>query len=93
VRCARPGASTVEAIDALLQAVTAVTESHDVPDEIMAVVLRRELLRLAAIEESLATAEAARVPYWAPCPDSVSGHRAAARALREDAERLMTRAA
>ena len=50
--------------------------------------LRRELLRLARVEEDLAADEAARVPYWASCPPSVHGHRAAALALRADADRL-----
>ena len=50
--------------------------------------LRRELIRLAVEQEQLADAEAARVPYWAPSPPSVEGHRAAALALRADAERI-----
>jgi len=66
---------------------------NEVPDAVVAVALRRELLRLAALEDSLAAAEAARVPYWATCPDSVNGHRAAALALRADAERLVSAAA
>jgi len=52
-----------------------------------AAALRRELLALARAEDDRAAADAARVPYWAPCPASVEGHRAAARALRADAER------
>ena len=51
--------------------------------------LRRELFQLASREDEIAAAEAARVPYWAPTPPSVMGHRAAAAALREDAERLV----
>ena len=51
--------------------------------------LRRELLRLADAEDQLAAGEAARVPYWSPCPSSVIGHRTAARVLREDADRLL----
>ena len=59
-----------------------VTES-----EVMAA-LRHELLRLAVEQEMLADQEAAEVPYWAPRPASVEGHRAAATALRADAERF-----
>jgi hypothetical protein len=50
--------------------------------------LCEELLRLAHQEDELAADEAARVPYWAPTPASVTGHRAAATALREQAGRL-----
>ena len=45
------------------------------------------LFELARREDDLAASEAARVPYWAPCPPSVHGHRAAADALREEALR------
>jgi len=62
-------------------------------DGLVAATLRQELLRLAAFEENLAAAEAAKVPYWSPCPATVAGHRAAARALREDADRLLRHAA
>ncbi len=55
--------------------------------------LRWELLRLAALEETYAATEAALVPYWVPCPASVYGHRAAADALRENADRLLSPAA
>ncbi|WP_109509204.1 hypothetical protein [Nocardioides speluncae] len=51
--------------------------------------LRRELLLLAGREDIAAAQEAALVPYWAPCPASVVGHRAAARALREAAEQFL----
>jgi len=51
--------------------------------------LRTELLRLARREDSLADEECARVPYWAPTPASVIGHRAAARALEAEAEALL----
>ena len=54
--------------------------------------LRRELLRLARAEDDQAAAEAAKVPYWAACPPSVLGHRAAAAALRADAERFLAEA-
>jgi len=50
--------------------------------------LRVELLRLAAREDDRAATEASRVPYWEACPPSVSGHRAAATILREDAASL-----
>jgi len=62
-------------------------------DGLVAATLRQELLRLAAFEENLAATEAAKVPYWSPCPATVAGHRAAARALREDADRLLGQAA
>ena len=54
----------------------------------VASLLRHELLRLAVEQERIADAEAAQVPYWAPSPASVEGHRAAASALRADADRL-----
>ena len=50
--------------------------------------LCKELIRLAVEQEERADAEAARVPYWAPSPACVEGHRAAASALRADAERI-----
>ena len=36
----------------------------------------------------MAAHEASRLPYWEPCPPSVVGHRAAAKTLRAEAERL-----
>jgi len=57
---------------------------------IVASALRRALLRLAAREDDLAAAEAASVPYWAPHPPSVLGHRTAAAALRFEADQLLT---
>lgn len=60
---------------------------HSLGPELVAA-LCRELARLAAREEEAAATEAARIPYWAPCPPSVQGHRAAARALRSDVARL-----
>jgi hypothetical protein len=51
--------------------------------------VRRTLLRLAADEEHMADVEAATVPYWATHGESVIGHRAAARALRQGADRLL----
>ncbi|MDQ4051846.1 MAG: hypothetical protein M3237_03970 [Actinomycetota bacterium] len=47
--------------------------------------LRRLLLELARHEDDLAASEAAAQPYWAACPPSVQGHRAAATALRAEA--------
>lgn len=61
----------------------------EIPNDVLTAALREALLRLAAHEDSLAAAEAAETPYWAPCPESVTAHRAAARALREDAQRLI----
>lgn len=59
------------------------------PDAALAMLMRKELLRLAALEEELAVAEAARTPYWEACPESVAAHRTAARVLREDADRFL----
>jgi hypothetical protein len=59
------------------------------PPSPLAAALRHVLQRLADREDDLASTEAARVPYWSPCPASVIGRREAARALREDAERLL----
>jgi hypothetical protein len=53
--------------------------------------VRRELLRLADLQEDIAAGQARGVPYWLPYPSSVAGHRAAARALRADAERFLRR--
>jgi len=61
---------------------------HELPLEVISIV-RRELLRLARFEDEFAAREAAQVPYWMPLPPVVDGHRAAARALREDADRLL----
>jgi hypothetical protein len=54
--------------------------------------LCRELVRLARREEDAAATEAARTPYWSPCPPTVEGHRAAARVLWADVARLETEA-
>jgi hypothetical protein len=76
--------------------VTVVTGSHvrdaAEPDPGSATVvsaLYRELLELARDAEAAAALEAARTPYWMPQPEAVAGHRAAARLLRADAERLL----
>ena len=52
--------------------------------------LRQALLEIARCEDDMACAEAALVPYWAPQPPSVSGHRFAAGALRSEADRLLS---
>jgi hypothetical protein len=51
--------------------------------------LRRILLDLARREDDIAHSEAAAVPYWTPQPSSVLGHRAAADALRSEADRFL----
>jgi hypothetical protein len=52
--------------------------------------VRRELLRLADLEDHVASTEAARVPYWSAYPESVLGHRVAARVLRQNADRFLS---
>jgi hypothetical protein len=47
------------------------------------------LLELAHTEDERAADEAAAQPYWAACPATVLGHRAAAAALRDQADRLL----
>jgi hypothetical protein len=59
------------------------------PDVALAMLMRKELLRLAAVEDELAVTEAARTPYWEACPESVIAHRVAARVLRADADRYL----
>jgi hypothetical protein len=51
--------------------------------------LRKTLLELAHCEDELALAEAAAVPYRAPQPASVTGHRSAACCLRAEADRFL----
>ncbi|MCW2765485.1 MAG: hypothetical protein JWO11_1444 [Nocardioides sp.] len=65
---------------------------EQLPHEVLSV-LRRELLRLARLEDDKAANEAAGVPYWSPCPPSVNGHREAAAALRQGADALLDAAA
>lgn len=55
----------------------------------LTVQLRLALLELARSEDERAADEAAAQPYWLPCPPSVQGHRAAAAALRDQADRLL----
>ena len=50
--------------------------------------LRSALLDLARTEEEAAAREAAGLPYWAPCPASVTSRRAAAVVLRARADAL-----
>ena len=50
--------------------------------------LRQILLDLARRQDEIALTKAAQVPYWAPHPTSVIGHRAAAVALRSEAQRF-----
>lgn len=61
-------------------------EFSQVPQD-LAKALRRALLDLARREDQVADTEAALVPYWAPHPPSVQGHRQAALALRGDADK------
>jgi hypothetical protein len=51
--------------------------------------LRRALLRLAKAEEDRAADQAAKVPYWSPCPVTVEAHRFAAEVLRAEADTLV----
>jgi hypothetical protein len=51
--------------------------------------LRVILLQLAKGQDDQAASEAAVTPYWAAAPVSVVGHRAAAVALRAEADRLL----
>ena len=62
--------------------------SNQGPELDSATSLRRSLLRLAAEEDTRADEEAARIPYWEPCPVSVLGHRRAASALRIEADKV-----
>jgi hypothetical protein len=61
---------------------------HESDRHVLATVVRRELLRIAAREDALAAAEAASVPYW--LPPTVQGHRTAAAALRSRANQLLS---
>jgi hypothetical protein len=55
----------------------------------LATQLHRILMALARREADIAADEAAAVPYWAPMPASVTGHRTAADVLRSEAARLI----
>ncbi|MGN6721415.1 MAG: hypothetical protein ACTHJM_02245 [Marmoricola sp.] len=50
--------------------------------------LRRLLFALAEEQDLAAAHEASSLPYWKACPASLLGTRAAARVLREAAERV-----
>ena len=54
------------------------------------VTVRVILLKLAKHQDDLAAQDAAEVPYWTPCPPSVLGRRAAAEALRAQADEYLT---
>lgn len=56
----------------------------------LAVELRAILLELARREEERAANGAAAQSYWVACPAAVHGHRAAAEALRDQADQLLT---
>lgn len=62
-----------------------------VPDDVVTQV-RQTLLRLAKREDDLAAEESARVAYWQPSSPFVAGHRAAAQALRNEADALLASA-
>lgn len=51
--------------------------------------MRSLLLELARREDDLAAREAATIPYWAPCPESVVGRRMAAIVLRAEADTFL----
>ncbi|HSX68683.1 hypothetical protein [Nocardioides sp.] len=62
---------------------------HEDPKSVdLLAALCRELFALAKHEDDVAAEEASQLPYWVPCPPSVVGHRAAARTLRAEAQRL-----
>jgi hypothetical protein len=58
-------------------------------DPVLTMALRRELLRLARIEDDLAADEAAATPYWSATPTTVLGHRTAAALLRAEADQVL----
>jgi hypothetical protein len=65
-------------------------DSNGNPEEnTIAVRLRQILFEMARREDNIALSEAEAVPYWAPHPASVIGHRAAAEVLRSEAGRLL----
>ncbi len=64
------------------------TEDHPLGGAIQ-MKLRGVILELADREEEIAFTEAAAVPYWAPPPASISGHRSAATCLRHVADRFL----
>ena len=58
-------------------------------DGTMASKLRSILLDLARRQDNMAADQASAMPYWAPCPPTVLGHRSAAAALRAEADHLL----
>jgi hypothetical protein len=60
------------------------SELRSSPDFLMA--MRQLLLDEARRQDQMACEEAAQIPYWAPLPDSVEGHRQCAIALRAVAD-------
>lgn len=60
------------------------SELRSSPDFLMA--MRQLLLDVARLQDEIACEEAAKVPYWAPLPSSVDGHRQCASALRAVAD-------
>jgi hypothetical protein len=66
--------------------------SHEVLSAAMIRTVQRMLLRLALVQDERAASEAAQVPYWSPCPDSVLARRTAAEVLRECADQLRSNA-
>jgi hypothetical protein len=62
------------------------TTSDLTPD--LATAVRWQLLALAKQEDDRAATEAAAV-YWSHHPHSIEGHRAAATALRQQADRIL----
>jgi len=65
------------------------TTTTTLEDPVLTLALRRELLRLAGIEDDLAADEAAATPYWSPTPTTALGHRAAAAVLRAGADQFL----
>ncbi len=58
-------------------------------DTTTATLLRLRLLELARRQDELAAEEAMATPYWKPQPTSVHAHRAAANALRAEADHFI----
>jgi len=69
--------------------VMSMNSSNEAEQTTITVRLRQILLELARREADIANSQAAAVPYWAPHPSSVIGHRAAADALRSEADRFL----
>ena len=59
------------------------------PNDTVSRSLRSILLQLARVQDDIACHEAAATPYWESCPSSVLGHRAAAAALRAEADQFL----